>query len=118
MDECLKNICVNEEMEDTLVYADDAAVITREAASLQNALERWNTEMEEMGMKLNKQKTEVIVVARDRETIDIRIQGEEIRQVRSFEYLGVTLEEQGQMEREMTRRIFKFTRNVGMLYPI
>src|SRR6201990_197648 len=74
--------------------------------------------MEEMGMKLNKQKTEVMAVTRDRETIDIRIQGEEIRQVISFVYLGITFEEQGQIEREMTRRIDKFTRNVGMLYPI
>src|ERR1044072_2244529 len=38
MDACLRRICIREEREHTLVYADDAAVITAEAGELQEAL--------------------------------------------------------------------------------
>ena len=39
---CLKRIFIRENREDTLVYADDAAVITSRTEDLQEAVNRWN----------------------------------------------------------------------------
>ena len=67
LDSCLKRICIGENREHTLVYAGDAAVIASRVEDLQEAVNRWNEVMNSMGMRINRDKTEVMVIARERE---------------------------------------------------
>lgn len=118
IDACLRRICTREEREHTLVYADDAAVITAEAGELQEALNRWNEVMVSMGMRINKEKTEVMVIAREREEMEVNLEETRLEQVNKFKYLGVIMDGQGRMDDELKERIGKFSQNVGMLYPL
>ncbi len=57
MDRCIKRITVCEDEALVLTYADDVAIITRTVALLQEGLNKWNSELEDAGMKINLRKT-------------------------------------------------------------
>ena len=67
LDSCLKRICVRDGEVHTLVYADDAAIVTSSVECLQEEMNRWNEVLTSMGMKINKGKTEVMMIGRERE---------------------------------------------------
>lgn len=73
MDKCLRHICRERtEVLETFVYADDVALIAVTAEQLQEETERWSTGLERNGLKMNKNKTEVMFVGRRREELNIR----------------------------------------------
>lgn len=88
-------------------FADDIVLITENKNSLQENLTIWNEVLTEYGMKINKEKTKIMVAAQEREDLYIQIDDNQIEQVNTFEYLGVTLEEQGHHETEINKRIEK-----------
>src|ERR1700755_960326 len=118
LDSCLKRICIRENREDTLVYADDAAVITSRTEDLQEAVNRWNDVLNSMGMKIKREKTEVMVIAREREEIVVNIEVTRLKQAIKLKYLGVMFGEEGRQEDELREIIGRFSKNVGMLYPL
>ena len=72
MDKCMREIHEEEEERSiTLAYADDEAVITDTQEDLQAALMKWNDVMTANGMKISKEKTEVMVISRTPEEIHI-----------------------------------------------
>ena len=71
-----------------------------------------------MGMKINKDKTVVMAISRGDVELNVSIEESGLEQVRNFKYLGVTFNEKGGTEGELKERISKFSRNVGMLYPL
>lgn len=64
MDKCIKNINVCEDDAWTFAYADDVALITKTATKLQEVLNKWNSELQEAGMRINIEKTKVMMVSR------------------------------------------------------
>ena len=60
---------------------------------------------EKHGLKVNKEKTEVMWVGQVRKDMGIKIGGKELKQVRSFTYLGGAVTENGRVEAEITKRI-------------
>src|SRR6201990_3668881 len=79
LDNCLKRICIKENREGTLVFADDAAVIISGTEDLQEAVNRWNDVLNSMGMKINREKTEVMVIAMERKEIVVNIEGTRLK---------------------------------------
>src|SRR6201990_2655800 len=59
-----------------------------------------------------------MVIAREREEIVVNIEGTRLKQARKFKYLGVMFGEEGRQEDKLRERIGKFSKNVGMLYPL
>nr|CAH7743949.1 unnamed protein product [Callosobruchus chinensis] len=59
------------------------------------------------GMTLNKSKTKVLVVSKERIRVHIQVDWTEIEQVTNYKYLGITLEENGENGIEVTERIDK-----------
>src|ERR1700755_3687053 len=59
-----------------------------------------------------------MVIAREREEIVVNIEGTRLKQARKFKYLGVMFGEEGRQEDELRERIGRFSKNVGMLYPL
>lgn len=49
-------------------------------------------------MKINQQKTKVLRVRKEQKTLNIQISGVKIDQVKQFQYLGITLEDNGRQE--------------------
>lgn len=118
MDKCLREICQESEATETFAYADDVAVITETAEQLQTEMENWERGLVRNGMKMNRQKTEVMYVGRRREEMNIEIGQETLKQVEDFSYLGVNFNEQNMQEMEINKRIVKYNVNVGLLYPL
>ena len=57
------------------------------------------------GRKMNLDKTEVMWVGKQREELDIRLEGKDIKQIKHFRYLGGNIHENGRVDVEVRRRI-------------
>lgn len=58
-------------------------------------------------MELNAEKTKILVVAKEPQLTDITINGNRIEQTQKYNYLGVTIDESGRQETDITERIEK-----------
>ena len=117
MDRCMKRLRFGREVT-TLAYADDIAIVTKSHTKLQDTLNAWNEEMNTSGMKINANKTEVMMMAREKEDFEIEIDGTKLKLVEDFKYLGVQINERCYMEKEITSRIEKYTNNLRLMYPL
>lgn len=88
-------------------FADDIAIISGSKQDLQNSLTIWSEELELVGMKINNTKTKVMVANGENryEELHVRIGQDNIEQVQNFQYLGIIIEERGDQEREINKRI-------------
>ncbi len=102
----------------TLAYTDDIVLVAYKPNELQNALSEWNNVLKAAKMKINVGKTEVMMVARQKEEVEIRLDGEMLKLVEEFKYLGVKVDENFQIEKEIANRIQKYTNNLRILYPL
>ena len=60
--------------------------------------------MEERGLKISRKKTEYLG-CNDHQYADILLQGETLKRVKTFTYLGSRLEEDGELDAEVTHRV-------------
>jgi hypothetical protein len=88
-------------------FADDIAVMAGSEKDLQENLNVWNEVLKMHGMKINKSKTKVMVVSRERKEVQVSIDEEFLEQVNSVQYLGINLEETGKQGIEVNSRIAK-----------
>ena len=90
-----------------LLYADDLVITAESEAELQSRIVEWQESLERGGLKVNANKTEVMV--NNKEGGDrVRVQdsrGSIIKQVDTFKYLGSTLSQRGGCEAEVETRI-------------
>ena len=70
------------------------------------------------GMKINKEKTEVMVISRTPQEMDITLENHTLKQCRHFKYLGVKFSEENDTKVEVDHRMNKFNNNLRMLYPL
>ena len=58
-----------------LLYADDLALVATGKRELQETLEEWNGLFTRNGLKINVEKTEVLLIGHQREELDIELEG-------------------------------------------
>lgn len=117
MDRCMKDLNLGEGII-TLAYADDIALVAEHPTELQNALNAWNIALKRANMKINTNKTEIMMVARQKEDIEICLEGKKLKLVEEFKYLGVKVDEKCHMETEIRYRIQCYSNNLGILHPL
>ena len=88
-----------------IMYADDLVIVAEHWKELQGALEGWNQMFKKHGLKMNIDKTEVMWVGKQREELNIGLEGRYIKQVKNFVYMGGHLSENGRVDVEVRRRI-------------
>ena len=59
-----------------------------------------------------------MVVSRTPETLHIIANGQELKQIEEFKYLGVVYDSTAIKETAVNERIKKYSMNVGLLYPL
>ncbi len=101
-----------------MAHADDVAVVTGTLEDLQEAMTRWNGTLNRMGMKMNKQKTEIMKVGRIKEECNVYIENLKLKQSDKFSYLGALFDEENRQTIEISNKIQKYNGNVSALYPI
>ena len=91
-----------------LRYADDTVLLAENETELQQILDTVKTESERYGLFMNvKKKKKSMVLSRNKDIpkLKLLINGNEIEQVKSFQYLGALVTEDGRCECELDRRI-------------
>lgn len=91
-------------------FADDLIVYAKNERDLQLNLNVWKTALEKRNMKINVDKTKVMVIGKNASQIKIQIEEKELEQVEAFKYLGVNIHKNGKEDLEINNRIENTTK--------
>ena len=90
----------------SILFADDIALSAESREDLETKLERWRTALEDRGMRISRSKTEYMCTTNEEDGREsIRLDGEEIKRVDNFKYLGAIVNADGNVEEEVKHRI-------------
>ncbi|KAK3569461.1 hypothetical protein QTP86_031440, partial [Hemibagrus guttatus] len=91
---------VRQESPWTMMFADDIVICSESREQVEENLERWRFALERRGMKVSRSKTEYMCVNEREESGTVRLQGEEVKKVQEFKYLGSTVQSNGECGKE------------------
>ena len=93
----------------SMMYADDVVLCGETSGEVERLLEEWRVALESGGMRISRTKTEYMRCThhdREREQqVEVKLDGEVIKSVDGFKYLGSTITADGSEDSEVTRRI-------------
>ena len=84
--------------------SDDIVLCREDKEELEVSLERWRKAFEGRGLKVSREKTEYLQVG-GTEQDAVYLQGEKLKKVDHFEYLGLVVSANGSCEEEIRRRV-------------
>ncbi|KAK3508981.1 hypothetical protein QTP70_015404 [Hemibagrus guttatus] len=96
---------VRQESPWTMMFADDIVICSESREQVEENLERWRFALERRGMKVSGSKTEYMCVNEREGSGTVRLQGEEVKKVQEFKYLGSTVQSNGECEKEVKKRV-------------
>ncbi|KAK3531388.1 hypothetical protein QTP70_018188, partial [Hemibagrus guttatus] len=91
---------VRQESPWTMMFADDIVICSESREQVEENLERWRCALERRGMKVSRSKTEYMCVNEREGSGTVRLQGEEVKKVQEFKYLGSTVQSNGECGKE------------------
>ncbi|KAK3526662.1 hypothetical protein QTP70_030874 [Hemibagrus guttatus] len=95
---------VRQESPWTMMFADDIVICSESREQVEESLERWRFALERRGMKVSRSKTEYMCVNEREGSGTVRLQGEEVKKVQEFKYLGSTVQNNGECGKEVKKR--------------
>jgi len=87
-----------------MMFADDVVLCREDKEELEVTLERWRKAFEGRGLKVSREKTEYLQVG-GTEQEAVYLQGEKLKKVDHFKYLGSVVSADGSCEEEIRRRV-------------
>lgn len=96
---------VRQESPWTMMFADDIVICSESKEQVEENLERWRFALERRGMRVSRSKTEYMVLNEREGNGTVRLQGEEVKRVQSFKYLGSTVQSDGECVKEVKKRV-------------
>ncbi|KAK3550029.1 hypothetical protein QTP86_018652 [Hemibagrus guttatus] len=96
---------VRQESPWTMMFADDIVICSESREQVEENLERWRFALERRGMKVSRSKTEYMCVNEREGSGTVRLQGEEMKKVQEFKYLGSTVQSNGECGKEVKKRV-------------
>ncbi|KAK3544182.1 hypothetical protein QTP86_006029 [Hemibagrus guttatus] len=96
---------VRQESPWTMMFADDIVICSESREQVEENLERWRFVLERRGMKVSRSKTEYMCVNEREGSGTVRLQGEEVKKVQEFKYLGSTVQSNGECAKEVKKRV-------------
>ncbi|KAK3548709.1 hypothetical protein QTP70_017261, partial [Hemibagrus guttatus] len=96
---------VRQESPWTMMFADDIVICSESREQVEENLERWRFVLERRGMKVSRSKTEYMSVNEREGSGTVRLQGEEVKKVQEFKYLGSTVQSNGECGKEVKKRV-------------
>lgn len=90
-----------------LRYADDTVLLAESEHELQELMTQVNHTSQEYGLEINTEKTQTMIISKtnDHPLLNIQVNGEMLKQVKSYLYLGHLITEDGRCETEIKKRI-------------
>ncbi|KAK3535759.1 hypothetical protein QTP70_021074 [Hemibagrus guttatus] len=92
---------VRQESPWTMMFADNIVIFSESWEQVEENLERWRFALERRGMKVSRSKTEYMCVNEREGSGTVRLQGEEVKKVQEFKYLGSTVQSNGECGKEV-----------------
>ncbi|KAK3538494.1 hypothetical protein QTP86_006194 [Hemibagrus guttatus] len=96
---------VRQESPWTMMFADDIVICSESREQVEENLERWRFALERRGMKVSCSKTEYMCVNEREGSGTVRLQGDEVKKVQEFKYLGSTVQSNGECGKEVKKRV-------------
>ncbi|KAK3525007.1 hypothetical protein QTP86_012886 [Hemibagrus guttatus] len=96
---------VRQESPWTMMFADDIVICSESREQVEENLERWRFALERRGMKVSRSKTEYMCVNEREGSGTVRLQGEEVKKVQEFKYLGSTVQSNGEYGKEVKKQV-------------
>ncbi|KAK3533116.1 hypothetical protein QTP70_007304 [Hemibagrus guttatus] len=96
---------VRQESPWTMMFADDIVICSESRERVEENLERWRFALERRGMKVSRSKTEYMCVNEREGSGTVRLQGEEVKKVQEFKYLGSTVQSNGECGKEVKKQV-------------
>ncbi|KAK3554669.1 hypothetical protein QTP70_032672 [Hemibagrus guttatus] len=96
---------VRQESPWTMMFADDIVICSESREQVEENLERWRFALERRGMKVSRSKTEYMCVNEREGSGTVRLQGEDVKKVQEFKYLGSTVQSNGECGKEVKKRV-------------
>ncbi|KAK3573129.1 hypothetical protein QTP86_014133, partial [Hemibagrus guttatus] len=96
---------VRQESPWTTMFADDIVICSESREQVEENLERWRFALERRGMKVSRSKTEYTCANEREGSGTVRLQGEEMKKVQEFKYLGSTVQSNGECGKEVKKRV-------------
>ncbi|KAK3507091.1 hypothetical protein QTP70_005315 [Hemibagrus guttatus] len=96
---------VRQESPWTMMFADDIVICSESREQVEENLERWRFVLERRGMKVSRSKTEYMCVNEREGSGTVKLQGEEVKKVQEFKYLGSTVQSNGECGKEVKKRV-------------
>ncbi|KAK3570615.1 hypothetical protein QTP86_023803, partial [Hemibagrus guttatus] len=87
------------------MYERSRTVVSENREQVEENLERWRFALERRGMKVSRSKTEYMCVNEREGSGTVRLQGEEVKKVQEFKYLGSTVQSNGECGKEVKKRV-------------
>ncbi|KAK3570020.1 hypothetical protein QTP86_009157 [Hemibagrus guttatus] len=96
---------VRQESPWTMMFADNIVICSESREQVEENLERWRFALERRGMKVSHSKTEYMCVNEREGSGTVRLQGEEVKKVQEFKYLGSTVQSNGECGKEVKKQV-------------
>ncbi|KAK3514094.1 hypothetical protein QTP70_003209 [Hemibagrus guttatus] len=114
---------VRQESPWTMMFADDIVICSESREQVEENLERWRFALERRGMKVSRSKTEYMCVNEREGSGTVRLQGEEVKKVQEFKYLGSTVQSNGECGKEkisarIKGKVYRTVVRAAMLYGL
>ena len=87
-----------------MLFADDIVLCNTRREQVERNLEERTRAMEERGLKISRKKTEYFG-CNEHQDADIYLQGETVKRVETFTYMGSTLTKDGELDAEVTHGV-------------
>ena len=87
-----------------MMFVDDVVFCGEDKEELEVSLERWRKVIEERGLRVSRKKTEYLQAGGVEQRM-VYIQGDMVKKVDHFKYLGVVVSADGSCEEEVRRRM-------------
>ncbi|MCJ8744401.1 hypothetical protein PDJAM_G00118290 [Pangasius djambal] len=96
---------VRQESPSTMMFADDIVICSESREQVEENLERWRFALERREMKVSRSKTEYMCVNEREGSGTVRLQGEKVKKVQEFKYLGSTVQSNGECGKEVKKQV-------------
>ncbi|KAK3519927.1 hypothetical protein QTP70_007771, partial [Hemibagrus guttatus] len=96
---------VRQESPWTMMFADEIVICSESREQVEENLERWRFALERRGMEVSRSKTEYMCVNEREGSGTVRLQGEEVKKVQEFKYLGSTVQSNVECGKEVKKRV-------------
>ncbi|MCJ8736954.1 hypothetical protein PDJAM_G00018110 [Pangasius djambal] len=96
---------VRQESPCTMMFADDIVICSESREQVEENLERCRFALERRGMKVSRSKSEYMCVNEREGSGTVRLQGEEVKKVQEFKYLGSTVQSNCECGKEVKKRV-------------